>query len=280
MPRDNGINRAGYLRESFHYFHLRDSAGQELDFHFHEFDKLVILLSGSVDYLVEEQRYALTPWSVLLVRHHTIHKAVIDRTVPYERIIVYLDRHYFERAFPGAGLMDCFDQADRHRRHMLTAAEDQLAELRAAIEAFERAAGDTRLGAQTLRETLIIQLLIQVNRLHEAAPERAEPGGDPKLRQVLSYINEHFREALTVEALAERFYMSPYHFMRQFKAQTGSTVHAYVRQKRLMNAAHLIREGVPAARAAAESGYGDYSAFHRAFKESFGVSPGKMMGKE
>ena len=28
MPRDNSINRAGYLRESFHYFHLRDSAGQ------------------------------------------------------------------------------------------------------------------------------------------------------------------------------------------------------------------------------------------------------------
>ena len=55
---DNGINRAGYLRESFHYFHLKDTAGQELDFHFHEFDKLVILLEGSVNYLVEEQSYA------------------------------------------------------------------------------------------------------------------------------------------------------------------------------------------------------------------------------
>ena len=85
MTSDQSINRAGYLRESFHYFHLRDSAGQELDFHFHEFDKLVILLSGSVDYLVEEQRYTLTPWSVLLVRHHAIHKAVIDRSLPLSR---------------------------------------------------------------------------------------------------------------------------------------------------------------------------------------------------
>ena len=276
---ENGINRAGYLRESFHYFHLKDTAGQELDFHFHEFDKLVILLEGSVNYLVEEQSYALRPWTVLLVRHHTIHKAVIDRTEPYERIILYLDRHYFERAFPGAGLMDCFDQADRRRRHLLTAGEDQLSELRAAIDAYERAAGDTRVGAQTMRETLIIQLLIHVNRLHEAAPERLDQQGDPKVRQVLSYINEHFRESLSVEALAERFYMSPYHFMRLFKAQTGSTVHAYIRQKRLMNAARLIREGTSAAKAAADSGFGDYSAFHRAFKESFGVSPGRMMEK-
>ena len=280
MSSESAINRVGYLRESFHYFHLRDTAGQELDFHFHEFDKLVILLAGSVDYLVEEQRYALPPWSVLLVRHHAIHKAIIDRSLPYERIILYLDRQYFERAFPGAGLMDCFDQADRHRRHLLTATEDQLSELRAAIDAYERAADDTRIGAQTMRETLIVQLLIHVNRLHEAAPERLEQRGDPKVQQALSYINEHFREALRVEALAERFYMSPYHFMRLFKAQTGSTVHAYIRQKRLMNAARLIREGTSAAKAAADSGFGDYSAFHRAFKESFGVSPGKMMEKK
>jgi AraC-like DNA-binding protein len=130
-----------------------------------------------------------------------------------------------------------------------------------------------------MRETLIIQLLIQVNRLHEAAPGRAESRVDPKVGEALSFINEHFRETLTVEALSERFYMSPHHFMRLFKAQTGSTVHAYVRQKRLMNAARLIREGVPAAKAASDSGFGDYSAFHRAFKESFGVSPGKMLGK-
>ena len=276
---DKSINRAGYLRESFHYFHLKDTAGQELDFHFHEFDKLVILLEGSVNYLVEEQSYDLPPWSVLLVRHHAIHKAVIDRSCPYERIILYLDRRYFERVFPGAGLMDCFDQADRRRRHLLTATEDQLKDLKAAVEAYERAASDMRLGSQTMRETLIIQLLIHINRLHEAAPEHTEARGDPKVQKVLSYINEHFREELSVEDLAERFYLSPYHFMRLFKAQTGTTVHAYVRQKRLMHAARLIREGMPAAKAAAESGFGDYSAFHRAFKESFGISPGRMVGK-
>ena len=64
--------------------------------------------------------------------------------------------------------------------------------------------------------------------------------------------------------------------MRLFKAQTGSTVHAYVRQKRLLCAARLIREGVPATKAAADSGFGDYSAFHRAFRESFGISPGQL----
>ena len=46
-------SREGYLEENYHYFHLRDTAGQERDFHFHEFDKIVLLLSGRVEYAVE-----------------------------------------------------------------------------------------------------------------------------------------------------------------------------------------------------------------------------------
>ena len=64
--------------------------------------------------------------------------------------------------------------------------------------------------------------------------------------------------------------------MRLFKAETGSTVHAYVRQKRLLYAARLIREGTSANQAAEAAGFSDYSTFHRAFRSSFGVSPGQL----
>ena len=46
QKRSGAYSRAGYLREHYRYFHLRDTAGQERDYHFHEFDKLVLLLSG------------------------------------------------------------------------------------------------------------------------------------------------------------------------------------------------------------------------------------------
>ena len=50
----------GYLNENFRLFHLKDSSGQEKDFHFHEFDKIVILISGKVDYTVEGTAYKLS----------------------------------------------------------------------------------------------------------------------------------------------------------------------------------------------------------------------------
>ena len=119
MAKNTAFAREGYLRENYHYFHLRDTAGQERDFHFHEFDKIVLLLSGRVDYFVESEVYALEPWSLLLVKHHTIHKALIDKSEPYDRVIIYLDRKYFERIFPDMGIMDSFDAADRLGRHLL-----------------------------------------------------------------------------------------------------------------------------------------------------------------
>lgn len=279
MKQDGSFAREGYLKENYHYFHLRDTAGQERDFHFHDFDKIVLLLAGRVDYSVESATYALKPWDVLLVKHHTIHKALIDKSEPYERVILYLDRRFFERTMPGTGLMDCFEHADQSGQYLLTPDAEQRQILQAALATFEVAMADTGHGAQTLRDTCLIQLMVHINRLSlsdAAAAERPETPHDAKIAQVLSYINENLTKELTVDVLAEQVFLSRYHFMRLFKAQTGTTVHAYVRQKRLLYAARLIREGHPAVQAAVESGFSDYSAFHRAFRESFGISPGQL----
>lgn len=269
----------GYLKENFRYFHLRDTAGQERDFHFHEFDKIVLLISGKVDYAVENESYALNPWDVLLVKHHCIHKAIIDKTEPYERIIIYLDGKHFERTMPGAGLMECFESADKSGNYLLVPDAGQREELRALLERYEKEAQDDRYGYETMRELCIMQLLIHINRisaLKETAAEDAENGYDPKIQKVLSYINENITSELNVDALAELVYLSKYHFMRLFKAQTGTTVHSYIRQKRLLHAARDIRAGVPVSQAAADAGFTDYSTFHRAFKESFGIAPGQL----
>lgn len=271
-------SREGYLNENFHYFHLKDTAGQELDFHFHEFDKIVILLSGSVDYTVEGISYKLQPWDILLVRNHMIHKAVIDVTVPYERIIIYLNSAYVERFAPDSGLMECFARAEK-RRFCLTRPDDgEKKAVEACLANLESCVDDNGYGAEVMRGAALTQLMVQINRimLCDTVADSEAAEYNEKITAALSYINEHLSEELNVDSLAARSYLSRYHFMRLFKAQTGCTVHNYIRQKRLNLAARLIREGMPAMRAASECGFTDYSAFHRAFSQTFGVSPGKI----
>ena len=276
MSSGTGFSREGYLKENYRLFHLRDTAGQERDFHFHDFDKIVLLISGRVEYEVEDRSYALRPWDVLLIRHHTIHKAVIDRKEPYERIIIYLDKTFLERVMPGAQLSECFDTADRTGRNLLSPDETQREGLKTLLANIESDLKSDSFGSKAMADTLLIQLIIHINRISAAAPGPVMPATDSKIEEALSYINEHLSEELTVDRLAEKVYLSKYHFMRLFKENTGNTVHAYIRQKRLLYAARLIREGVNANKAASDAGFSDYSTFHRAFRESFSISPGEL----
>ena len=272
MPRNpEKIKKEGYLEEKFHYFHLKDTAGQERDFHFHEFDKIVILLSGQVDYAVENDVYSLKPWDVLLVRHHCIHKAIIDKSKPYERIIIYLNEAYFSSVLPDADITACFSLADIEGRRLLSPAPKEKKEIRGLLNSVERYSS-----LPSMREALMIQFLIMLGQLSSAGESEAGYKSNEKIDATLSYINENFSKELSVDELASRVYLSRYHFMRLFRQATGSSVHSYVRQKRLLNASRLIREGMAAQDAAALSGYDDYSAFYRAFRESFGIAPGKL----
>lgn len=275
-------SREGYLNEGFRLFHLKDTAGQERDFHFHDFDKIVILISGSVNYMVEGRDYTLKPWDILLVRHHMIHKAVIDVTQPYERIIIYLDSAYVDGFAPDGRLMDCFASAEKRRFCLIRpdATEQQM--LTECLTRLEDSVNDGEFGADIMRGTTLTQLMVILNRLMQRDSGQVSEAvvDNEKMAAVLSYINENLTKKLSIDELAAMSYLSRYHFMRLFKSQTGCTVHNYIRQKRLILAARLIREGMSASSAASECGFSDYSAFHRAFTDTFGVSPGKIKNSQ
>lgn len=278
MSEQFQYSREGYLNENFRYFHLKDTAGQERDFHFHEFDKIVILISGSVDYLVEGASYKMMPGDIILVRHHMIHKALIDVSVPYERIIIYLDSSYVDRFAPDMGLMECFVLAEKRRFCLMRPTEDEWELVKNQLERIEENTADTEYAADYMRGTNLAQLMVYLNRImqRDTGDKTEAVEYNEKIADILSYINENISKDLTVDELASRSYLSRYHFMRLFKSQTGYTVHNYIRQKRLTLAARLIREGMSATHAAEECGFSEYSAFHRAFTSTFGVSPGKI----
>ncbi len=77
------------------------------------------------------------------------------------------------------------------------------------------------------------------------------------------------------DALAQEAYLSKYYLMRRFKAATGYSLHRYVTMKRLLHARSLLTESPERAitEISADSGFTDYTAFFRAFKTQFSVTP-------
>lgn len=277
------VGKRGYLNEGFRLFHLKDTRAQKLDYHYHEFDKLILLLGGKVTYVVEGVTYFLQPWDVLLVQHSLIHKPIIDPSEPYERVVVWLDRTWLsDRSDPGEPLDACFDIARERGFHLLRTVGARRLAYMGTIQRLEEALHSQEFGAARLADTLCQQLLIDVNRDFLASRTAAEAPDsyrvDPKMEEILQYIVHHLDEDLSVDSLAGRFYLSRYYLMHRFKAVTGYTVHQYISQKRLLLAGGLIRQGVPVMKAAEQAGFAEYSTFLRAFQNTFHMSPREFRG--
>ena len=272
------VGKRGYLNEDFRLFHLKDSRAQKLDYHYHEFDKLILLLKGKVTYVVEGVTYFLKPWDLLLVQHNLIHRPIIDPAEPYERIVIWLGREWVQsRSDPGEALDSCFDVAREQGFHLLRFDGERRLQYMQTIQRLEEALRSREFGAGRMADTLCQQLLIGVNRDILRSRTAAEAPDsyrlDLKMEEVLKYITRHLEEDLSVDALAKQFYLSRYYLMHRFKAVTGYTIHQYVSQKRLLRAGELIRQGVPVMKAAEQAGFSDYSTFLRAFQNTFHMSP-------
>lgn len=262
----------GYLKEPFRLFHLADGRGEYIEYHYHAFHKIIILLAGKAGYAVEGERYELSPGDFVLVGRGSIHRPVVAAGDYYERMILYIAPEYLRSLTAGdCDPSECFRRAQETFQYVYR--DENGSRVRPLFQALAETIRQGGYGAALLAQAQFTELMVEVNRVVRGGHRVGAAGGDSKVISLLQYLNLHLTEPLTIDQLAERFYISKYHMMRRFRAQTGYTIHAYLTGKRLMLAREKIASGVPMMEAACKSGFGDYSAFSRAYRKQFGQSP-------
>lgn len=262
----------GYLHEDFRLFHLRGAMEESVDWHYHTFHKIIEFLGGESGYGVEGKQYLLQPGDLVLVPQGCIHRPEAEPNAPYERRILYLSPEFLRRAGGGCDLAACFHRAREEFRFVVHPADGTGGGQLTALEHAER---EDAFGRELLAQSLLFQFLIGLNRaMADDLLQYAKPAAyDRKIEAILRYLSEHLTEPVSIDDLAARFFVSKYHMMRQFRAQTGYTIHGYLTGKRLMFARAMIAAGTPVLQASEESGFGDYSAFLRAYRKQFGAAP-------
>lgn len=97
------------------------------------------------------------------------------------------------------------------------------------------------------------------------------------LLDIKKYLEEHFREKITLEDLSKRFFIDKYYLTRRFKQYYGITVNTYLQQLKITHAKHLLRFSEHSIEEiAVECGIDDPNYFARLFKKVEGLSPGEF----
>ena len=136
-------------------------------------------------------------------------------------------------------------------------------------------------GRQLFVKALLYELLgclVRENALLSTppAPTAAQVKKMETLRQMLSFMEEHLQERLTLDEISARFYMTPNYFCRFFKENLGQTPMNCLNSLRLEKACGLLKStDLQILEISLSCGFNNLSYFIRLFHRQMGVSPSR-----
>ncbi len=268
-------DRQSMKNKQFEVFHYRDKKGENIQIHHHDFYEIYFLLGGNVDFLIEGRTHHLEPGDLLLINPQELHQAQIHADTLYERIVLWIDRSYL--AGLGGSVMDlaaCFDHDSPIHANLLRPDKIRRTALQDLLEKLTAEFYGGKPGGELYAHGLLLQFMIEVNRLVQKETTRQPMTEEPDLvSQVLAYIGTHFQDNITLEQLASEFFVSKYYLSHEFSNRVGISIYRYVIFRRLMLAKELMESGSAPGAVFQSCGFGDYANFYRAFKSEYGISP-------
>lgn len=113
------------------------------------------------------------------------------------------------------------------------------------------------------------------NSQHRLLEEIGRKDSDGKIiSQMMSWLNDHIQEEITLERMAEEFHMNSKYISQMFKERTGVNYHTYLTQIRINKAKQYLKSSdMSVVEVSHLVGYGDYRTFTRKFKMMTGELP-------
>ena len=271
----------------FEIYHYYDASPCNVKLHHHDFFEIYYLLDGSMDYIVEGNRFTLMPGDMLLISPLDLHRPDPREQQNFERIVLWISMPYLSllaQRVPNM-MSTLLTKTARGRQLTLGTEERTFAQMLLFCLILERA--DNPFASREICQAMLTVFLIHMQRKLMSLPDiHPAPSGASRTRrgsatpllpaplyEIFEYIDTHLDEALSLSSLADRFFQDPNTLSRKFKREVGVTVCEYIRKKRLALARVKISQGMSATQAGATSGFSDYSSFFRAFKNEYGVNP-------
>ena len=279
----NEYEKTGYLNSNFKIFHLVDKGMTPIGFHFHDFHKILLLMKGNVSYCVEGRTYDLQADDIVFVPAGEVHRPVLHDTAIYERIIIYISKDYLNTyRTDNYDLAQCLIEAHQKQSHVLRVPAFGTTKLGQIVRELEQSLDSNEYANELYHNLLFLEFMIQLNSvaIHDGIEYLSNSSSNKKMIDVIDYLNEHLTDDLSIDFLAETFYLSRYHLMHAFKEETGYTIGNYLSTKRLLLARDRIRQGEPITNVCYECGFRNYSTFSRAYKKNFGCSPREQLSRQ
>lgn len=234
-----------------------------------DFVEVLLIDEGSARFLIGDNTYEVQAGDLLVFNSGVVHDELSDSPFGSWCIAVVGLR------LPGLRENTLIPE-DEAPVHPVGA---ELPDLRALYDVMFRYLSMERPDCEVFCHRLMLALLDRAltitGSLSLRMPSNPEPGS--LARQVHEYIDQHFREPLTLQDLGDALHASPYYLSHVFKEASGYSPMQYLTRRRIGEAQNLLVEtDLPIARIAEQVGYDTQNYFNLQFSKHVGMPPRKF----
>ena len=170
----------------------------------------------------------------------------------------------------------CFQHRPDHFSHRLHLTSDQQKRF---LYYINKLLTSNDYGCDLIEKSVFAELFVMINGICLSRETRPAEENislyHSQVDDILSYINNHIGQPLSLTELAAKFFISESYICRIFKSTTGTTVNKYITARRISIAKSFLAEGVSVTDVCVRCGFNDYSNFLKSFTKSVGISPKK-----
>ena len=222
---------------SISYCSTIKSKTEHFKLHSHDGYEFFLFIKGDSRYIVEGNSYHLSPLDAIVIRRREMHRILHNSDTYYERVVINIEPEFFIQN-------GCTEYETIFTNHVfegnnkISAKDIKESGLYDSILSIKKYSENGCSPNKPVVRAAIIEFLYILNNIKSFANSDS-PGN--QIRNIISYINEHYAENISLDSLAAQFFISKYHLCRIFKKETGHTVHNYINQKRLNAVRDLCR---------------------------------------
>ena len=248
---------------------IEKASSEDTQIHCHDKYEIFYVIEGSGKCIIEGQEYTVKPRCVFVFLPYAYHTLSLDLDSAFEYVSIT-----FEQKNVVPSVLDILLRFKMNEEGLAPAvfygADSVSDQIAAIIDRFEAIADFSEDHRNKYMELLLSELILLLSMPGRV---RSDYNENELGARVIRYLSENERRDVSLDDLARRFFVSKYYLCRAFKKHNGISIHGYITRKRVMHAKQLIESGETASRAAYLVGFGDYSAFYRAYVKIVGKSP-------